>query len=168
VADTEAPSGEKAETAERQRLRSRLVDLLNAYASEANHIGHAFAGRNQLHGPDLHALLAVMHAERAGAPLTPGRLGDTMGLSSGATTAMIDRLERAGHLRRSRESTDRRVVHLRYGETGMALAMAFFTPLAPRTDAVMARFDVAELQVVERFVAGMVQSLTSYRDELRG
>lgn len=152
---------------ERQRLRSRLVDLLNAYSSEANHIGHAFAGRHRLHGPDLHALLAVMHAERAGAPLTPGRLGETMGLSSGATTAMIDRLERDGHLHRVRESSDRRVVHLRYAESGMSLAQAFFTPLAPRTDAVMARFDVTELQVVERFVEGMVAALTDYRDELR-
>jgi len=164
VEETEAPVGE---TTERQRLRTRLVDLLNSYATEANHIGHAFAGRNHLHGPDLHALLAVMHAERAGAPLTPGRLGEAMGLSSGATTAMIDRLERGGHLRRSRESTDRRVVHLRYGDTGMALAQAFFTPLAPRTDAVMAQFDLAELQVVERFVAGMVATLSGYRDELR-
>ncbi|GAA2715100.1 MULTISPECIES: MarR family winged helix-turn-helix transcriptional regulator [Actinoplanes] len=155
------------DTAERQRLRSRLVDLLNAYASEANQIGHAFAGRNHLHGPDLHALLAVMHAERAGTPLTPGRLGEAMGLSSGATTAMIDRLEKGGHLRRSRESTDRRVVHLRYGDAGMALAVAFFTPMAPRTTAVMDQFDVAELQVVERFVQGMVESLTAYRDELR-
>jgi DNA-binding MarR family transcriptional regulator len=164
VEETETLAGE---TAERQRLRSRLVDLLNAYSSEANHIGHAFAGRNNLHGPDLHALLAVMHAERAGAPLTPGRLGEAMGLSSGATTAMIDRLERGGHLRRARESTDRRVVHLRYGESGMSLAMAFFTPLAPRTDAVMEKFDVAELQVVERFVQGMVDALLDYRHELR-
>jgi DNA-binding MarR family transcriptional regulator len=165
VEETKTRAGE---TAERQRLRTRLVDLLNSYASEANHIGHAFAGRHRLHGPDLHALLAVMHAERAGTPLTPGRLGETMGLSSGATTAMIDRLERDGHLRRARESTDRRVVHLHYGESGMALAQAFFTPLAPRTDAVMAGFDVAELQVVERFVQGMVETLLTYREELRG
>ncbi|AEV83447.1 MarR family transcriptional regulator [Actinoplanes sp. SE50] len=163
--DTRAP--DEADKAERQRLRSRLVDLLNSYSSEANHIGHAFAGRHRLHGPDLHALLAVMHAERAGEPLTPGRLGETMGLSSGATTAMIDRLERGGHLRRSRESSDRRVVHLRYAEAGMALAAAFFQPLAPRTDAVMARFDTEELQVVERFVRGMVEALLAYRDELR-
>ncbi|GIF14694.1 MarR family winged helix-turn-helix transcriptional regulator [Actinoplanes teichomyceticus] len=163
--ETEASAGEAVE---RQRLRSRLVDLLNAYSSEANHIGHAFAGRHHMHGTDLHALLAVMHAERAGAPLTPGRLGEAIGLSSGATTALIDRLERGGHLRRIRESADRRVVHLRYGEAGMLLASAFFTPLAPRTDAVMERFDVAELQVVERFVQGMVDALVGYRNELRG
>ncbi|GLY00541.1 MULTISPECIES: MarR family transcriptional regulator [Actinoplanes] len=158
---------EGTETGERQRLRTELVDLLNAYSSEAQHIGHAFAGRHRLHATDMHALLAVMHAERRGEPLTPGRLGEQIGLSSGATTALIDRLERGGHLRRSRESADRRVVHLRYGEAGMALALAFFTPMAPRTDAVMEQFGTDELLVVERFLQGMLGTLVTYRDELR-
>ncbi|HWS33957.1 MAG TPA: MarR family transcriptional regulator, partial [Actinoplanes sp.] len=104
-------------------MRRELVDLLNAYNNEAQHIGHAFASQHRLHATDMHALLAVMQAERRGAPLTPGRLGENIGLTSGATTALIDRLERGGHLRRSRESADRRVVHLRYADAGMALAL---------------------------------------------
>ncbi|MBW6434692.1 MarR family transcriptional regulator [Actinoplanes hulinensis] len=155
------------ETAERQRLRGDLVDLLNTYSSEANHIGHAFAHLHRLNATDLHALLAVMHAERRGAPLTPGKLGEAIGLTSGATTALIDRLERGGHLRRSRESADRRVVHLRYADAGMALALSFFAPLSPRTDEVMARFGVGELQTIEKFLHGMISALISYRDELR-
>ncbi|WP_229069941.1 MarR family winged helix-turn-helix transcriptional regulator [Actinoplanes sp. DH11] len=158
---------EGTEAAERQRLRRALVDLLNAYSSEAQHIGHAFANRNNLHATDMHALLAVMQAERDGAPLTPGRLGEAIGLTSGATTALIDRLERGGHLRRSRESNDRRVVHLRYGDAGMQLAMAFFTPLRPHTDRVMEKFSVEELQAVEKFLDGMTAALVEYRDELR-
>jgi DNA-binding MarR family transcriptional regulator len=156
------------ETAERTRLRRELVDLLNTYSSEAQHIGHAFAGQHRLHATDMHALLAVMHAERRGTPLTPGKLGEAIGLTSGATTALIDRLERGGHLRRSRESADRRVVHLRYADAGMALALSFFAPLAPRTDEVMAQFGVDELQVIEKFLQGMNDALISYRDELRG
>lgn len=148
-------------------MRRELVDLLNAYNTEAQHIGHAFASQHRLHATDMHALLAVMQAERRGAPLTPGTLGESIGLTSGATTALIDRLERAGHLRRSRESADRRVVHLRYADAGMALALQFFTPLAPRTDAVMSEFSVHELVTIEKFLHGMVGSLAAYRDELR-
>jgi DNA-binding MarR family transcriptional regulator len=159
---------EGTETAERQRLRRALVDLLNTYSSEAQHIGHAFANRNHLHATDMHALLAVMHAERHGSPLTPGTLGEAIGLSSGATTALIDRLEKGGHLRRSRESKDRRVVHLRYGDAGMTLAMAFFTPLRPHTDAVMDQFSVEELAAVEKFLTGMASALVAYRGELKG
>nr|GID88484.1 hypothetical protein Ade03nite_74080 [Actinoplanes derwentensis] len=148
-------------------MRRELVDLLNAYSGEAQHIGHAFASQHRLHNTDMHALLAVMQAERRGTPLTPGKLGESIGLTSGATTALIDRLERGGHLRRSRESADRRVVHLRYADAGMALALAFFTPLAPRTDAVMNDFSVGELETIEKFLNGMIGSLVAYRDELR-
>jgi DNA-binding MarR family transcriptional regulator len=109
-----------------------------------------------------------MHAEGAGDPLTPGRLGEQIGLSSGATTAAIDRLERSGHLRRTRESADRRVVHLRYGRPGMVLAAEFFGPLGKRTDDVMAGFTDGELATVRRFLAGMTAAVTAHHHEVRG
>ena len=79
-------------------VRDELVRLLRAYAAEAERLGQVFAERNGMHPTDLQALLAVMQAEAAGAPLTPGRLGEHLGLSSGATTAVVDRLERAEHV----------------------------------------------------------------------
>jgi DNA-binding MarR family transcriptional regulator len=157
----------RARTTERDRLREEIVTLLRSYSVEAQLVGHAFAQRHGLHPTDLQALIAVMHAEGRGEPLTPGRLGEAIGLSSGATTAAIDRLERAGHLRRSRESTDRRVVHLRYGEPGMALAVQFFGPLGRRTDRVMAEFSEAELALVQRFLRGMNEALSEHHTEVR-
>jgi DNA-binding MarR family transcriptional regulator len=157
----------RARKTERDRLREEIVNLLRSYSVEAQHVGHAFAQRHGLHPTDLQALIAVMHAEGRGEPLTPGRLGEAIGLSSGATTAAIDRLERAGHLRRSRESTDRRVVHLRYGEPGMALAVQFFGPLGKRTDQVMADFSDAELALVRRFLSGMQDALSSHHADVR-
>ena len=148
-------------------LRADVVDLLRLYSIEAQHVAHTFAQRNDLHFTDLQALIAVMHAERRGAPLTPGRLGETLGLSSGATTAVIDRLERVGHLRRTRESADRRVVHLRYGEPGMAVAMSFFRPLGARSQAVMDQFSEAELATVRRFLAGMLEAMAEHHREIR-
>jgi DNA-binding MarR family transcriptional regulator len=153
---------------ERERLREEIVELLRTYSLEAQHVGHAFAQRHGLHPTDLQALIAVMHAEGAGDPLTPGRLGEQIGLSSGATTAAIDRLERSGHLRRIRESADRRVVHLRYGRPGMVLATEFFGPLGRRTDDVMAGFTDDELATVRRFLAGMTAAVTAHHHEVRG
>ena len=140
---------------------------MQSYSVEAQHVGHAFAQRHGLHPTDLQALIAVMHAEGNGTPLTPGRLGEAIGLSSGATTAVIDRLERAGHLRRSRESSDRRVVHLRYGEAGKALAVEFFGPLGRRGDEVMAGFSDAELDTVRRFLDGMTAAMAAHHHEMR-
>lgn len=43
-------------------------------------------------------------------PTTAGRLATHTGLTTGATTAVIDRLERAGYVRRVRSAEDRRSV----------------------------------------------------------
>ncbi|GAA2482082.1 MarR family winged helix-turn-helix transcriptional regulator [Winogradskya humida] len=158
----------RARETKRDLLREEIVNLLRSYSVRAQHVGQAFAQRNGLHHTDLQALIAVMHGEGRGDPLTPGRLGEELGLSSGATTAAIDRLERAGHLRRSRESSDRRVVHLRYGEPGMALARTFFGPLGQRTDQVMKDFTDDELATVQRFLAGMDDALRAHHDDVRG
>ncbi|MCM3882509.1 MarR family winged helix-turn-helix transcriptional regulator [Frankia sp. R82] len=43
-------------------------------------------------------------------PLTPGRLAELSGLTTGTVTGVVDRLERAGYARRDRSSDDRRKV----------------------------------------------------------
>jgi DNA-binding MarR family transcriptional regulator len=43
-------------------------------------------------------------------PLTAGKLGELTGLTTGAVTGLIDRLERAGLVRRKRDERDRRKV----------------------------------------------------------
>ncbi|GAA0497854.1 transcriptional regulator [Paractinoplanes deccanensis] len=148
-------------------MQADLVDLLRLYSIEAQHVANSFAHLQGLHHTDLQALAAVMHAERRGDPLTPGRLGQQLGLSSGATTAVIDRLERAGHLRRTRESADRRVVHLRYAEPAMALAREFFEPLGARSHAVMDEFSVEDLSMVRQFLTGMLEAITEHHREVR-
>lgn len=92
---------------------------------EINRLVHSFAHTQGLHATDVQALGAILDADE---PLTPGRLRDHLGLSSGAVTACLDRLERAGHIRRSRDSADRRVVHLHYEPTARAAARSFFMP----------------------------------------
>lgn len=151
----------------RERLVADIVGDLRRYSTDAHHIGHAFAALHGLNATDLQALVAVMDAELVGDPITPGRLGEHLNLSSGSVTALVDRLERAGHLRRDRDATDRRKVLLRYADPGAALAMAFFQPLGRRTDAVTAAFSDDELRVVHRFLRAMVESMREHRDEMR-
>ncbi|MEU8297397.1 MarR family transcriptional regulator [Micromonospora sp. NPDC048909] len=151
----------------RERLVAEITGELRRYSVDAQHIGHAFANLHGLNPTDLQALIAVMDAELVGQPITPGRLGTQLNLSSGSVTALIDRLERAGHIRRDRDTADRRKVFLRYADPGAALAMEFFRPLGRRTDAVMAAFSDDELQVVHRFLGAMVESMREHRDEMR-
>jgi DNA-binding MarR family transcriptional regulator len=147
--------------------REQLVQLLQAYATEADRLGQAFAERHGLHPTDLHALLAVMHADRAGRPLTPGGLGQQLGLSSGATTALVDRLERVGHVHRVRDERDRRRVTLRYGETAATVGEAFFGPLAVRLDEVLDAYSPAELAVARRFLVDTIAAVRAHREAVR-
>lgn len=148
-------------------VRDELVELLHLYSLQAQQVGDAFAQKQGLHPTDLQAMIAVREAESRDNPLTPGRLAEALGLSSGATTAVIDRLERAGHLRRVRESSDRRVVHLRYGESGQALASAFFRPLSARSHEVFSRFTDAELEIAARFLRGMTEAVAAHYESVR-
>ena len=117
-----------------------------------------------MHPTDLQALLAVMQAEAAGVPLTPGRLGEHLGLSSGATTAVVDRLERAEHVRRERDDRDRRRITLHYGAAAAAVGGAFFGPLGARIEHMLAGFTPDELAVVRRFLEQTNAVMRAHRE----
>ena len=151
----------------RGRMVADITNDLRRYSVDAQHIGHAFAGLHGLNATDLYALIAVMEAELVGDPITPGRLGEALNLSSGSVTALVDRLERGGHIRRDRDTADRRKILLHYADRGATLAQSFFGPLGRRTDEVMERFSDDELAVVHRFMAEMVHSMRTHRDEIR-
>ncbi|MEV7327082.1 MarR family transcriptional regulator [Micromonospora sp. NPDC093244] len=151
----------------RAQLVGEITNNLRRYAVDAQQVGHAFANLHGLNPTDLQALIAVMDAEMLGDPITPGRLGEQLNLSSGSVTALIDRLERAGHIRRDRDTADRRKVLLHYADQGAALAMEFFRPLGTRTDTVMDRFSEDELEVVQRFMTAMSESIRTHRDSVR-
>jgi DNA-binding MarR family transcriptional regulator len=68
--------------------------------------GQASAAAAGLHATEWYALSVIDLAGR----LTSGELADRTGLTTGATTRLIDRLERRGHVRRVSDPTDRRKV----------------------------------------------------------
>ncbi len=147
--------------------RRRVVELLQAYADETTRTGQAFAERHGLHRTDVAALLAVARADRAGEPLTAGHLGADLGLSSGATTAAVDRLERLGHVRRRRDDVDRRRVTLHLDEAGDRLGRRWFGPLGGRLDAVLRDYDPDQLALLTGFLERVTATVAEHRSETR-
>ncbi|WTT39677.1 MarR family winged helix-turn-helix transcriptional regulator [Kitasatospora sp. NBC_00085] len=144
-----------------------LGRLLQDLASELHLLGHGFAAASGLHATDVQALLAVMRAApgQDGGPggITPGRLREELALTSGAVTAVLDRLERAGHIRRTRDAADRRQVLVHYLPGAGLMAAEWFAPVARRTEVVRGEFTAAELAAVARFLG----RLTGELEELR-
>ncbi|AQS66154.1 MarR family winged helix-turn-helix transcriptional regulator [Streptomyces pactum] len=141
-----------------------LAAQLRRMNGEINRLVQDFAGTHGLHATDVQALAAILDAQE---PMTPGRLREHLGLTSGAVTACVDRLERAGHVRRVRESADRRVVHLHYVPDARAAARTYFRPLAEAAAATCSRFDESELTVVVRFLTAMNGELRLVRPDDR-
>ncbi|GGV73763.1 MarR family winged helix-turn-helix transcriptional regulator [Streptomyces griseoloalbus] len=133
--------------------------LLRRMNGEFNRIAQEFAQAQGLHLTDVLALIALLDADPADGPMTPGRLRKQLHLTSGAVTACVDRLEKAGHIRRVRALDDRRVVHLHYAEAGRSVARDYFRPLARGTAAARDRFTQDELAVVARFLTEMNEEL---------
>ncbi|MCC3331978.1 MarR family transcriptional regulator [Nocardia abscessus] len=98
-----------AESSTREETLGALREELRRQATQTVVFHSAVAARLGITVTDLSALnLLSMQG-----PLTPGQLADQLGVTrGGAITTVVDRLERAGYVRRSRDSEDRRRVRV--------------------------------------------------------
>lgn len=118
-------------------VADQVIDALRVFAADSADITHHLARWLGVGAGDAEAFGQVLYAQDRGTPLSPGSLSRRIGLSSGATGSLLNRLETAGLLIRSREHRDRRVVTLRITPAVKAQAVHFFQPVADRVDAMM-------------------------------
>lgn len=144
----------------------QFVHLLRGITMEFDLFAAGFANTHRLHPTDLRALIHLLDAARAGTVATPGWLGEQLGLNSASTTGLIDRLEQAGHVRRSRDTRDRRRVLLAVEEQAIALGWSFFGPLVAELVTAMRPFTDAELDTVRRFLRTMTEVVLANRQGL--
>jgi DNA-binding MarR family transcriptional regulator len=83
---------------------------------------------------------------------TPGRLAELTGLSTGAITGVLDRLERAGFVVREADPNDRRRTWVRLTPERMPNMKRIFSPLADGMEKLCAKYSAAELQLILRFM----------------
>jgi DNA-binding MarR family transcriptional regulator len=111
-------------------------------------------------------LLALQYVAYAG-ELTPSQLGARLALSSGGSTALVQRLDRAGCLLRGADPDDRRKVLLRLApEIQKRLADAL-DDLVAELDAVTAELAREERLAVEHFLDRTAELSESYGHRLR-
>ncbi|WP_329611549.1 MarR family transcriptional regulator [Kitasatospora herbaricolor] len=85
---------------------SDASEVYRRYLSAVMLHGHAGAKACELGATDLYALNILQLT----GPMTPGELGTRIGLTTGPTTRLVDRLEQAGYVRRAPDPGDRRKV----------------------------------------------------------
>ena len=92
--------------------------------------------------------------------VTAGRLAELTGLTTGAVTGLIDRLEAAGYARRERDPKDRRRVIVALVPSALAGAMPLFAPM-------LAEMRVAHERYSDEEMAAIVTCLQDAADILR-
>jgi DNA-binding MarR family transcriptional regulator len=104
-------------------------------------------------------------AARAEGPLTAGRIAQLTGLSTGAVTGVIDRLERAGFVRRVRDTEDRRKVLVEILPMDEEKYAPLFASAMVATEKVLTRFSPQERAAIERFQRELIELM---REDILG
>src|SRR3954469_19026444 len=142
-----------------------LLRLLQEFTIEANRYVDAAGERKDMHRTDMNALAVIMRHTARGNVVTPGLLRKELNLSSPATTALIDRLDHAGHVVRERHGTDRRQVQLKMTPKAFQEGGAIFARLAQHMGSAMAGFSAEELDTATRFMTAMIEATVAARTE---
>src|SRR3954451_11434614 len=96
-------------------------------------------------------VLAMLHLAREGA-LTSGQLGALLRLTSGGTTALVQRLERLGYVDRVAHPRDRRSSLVRLSASAEAEVGAVYAPLVDELDTLVAQLSARDRRAVAAFL----------------
>jgi DNA-binding MarR family transcriptional regulator len=135
-----------------RQSKNWLIDELGRQFRLNGNQEHAFdnlaAERLGVNRTDLNCLDII---QRVGS-LTAGELATQSGLTTGAVTAVVDRLERAGYVRRVRDDEDRRRVMVEVTPEFQQLAWEIWGPMKDDWDALMRRHTNDELEFLLGFM----------------
>ena len=81
-----------------------------------------------------------------------GELSEKIGLTGAATTALIDRLEKTGFVRRERSTVDRRQVTVHADSKKLKEVDALYGSQGVRMADLLAKYSAAEFEVITSFL----------------
>jgi DNA-binding MarR family transcriptional regulator len=146
----------------RKETIQNIIDKFRELSTDAVMFHQALADELDLYITD-HKCMDIIH--RFGA-MPAGRLGEMTGLTTGAITGMIDRLEKAGYVRRTNDPKDRRktiVEPIRNRKLERKIEM-IFTPLHERMYRFLSSYSDSELSFL---LDAMTKLIEQTREETK-
>jgi len=140
-----------------------VIRSLRRVNLQGSFFGQRVAIRFGLSESDVEALELLIDTGAA----TAGRLSELMGLTTGAVTRVIDRLEQAGYVRRVPDPTDRRRVIVELVPEKMAAVEATMARFGDKSASEMKRYSDAELAVINDFLTRMADVTRDEANALR-
>src|SRR5579871_5186401 len=99
--------------------------------------------------------------------MTAGRLAELTGLTTGAITGVVDRMEKAGFVRRERDDSDRRKVFIAPVPERLAEIGRFYVLMQRAMQELSDRYTDAELKLLLRFATEAYQSVLEATNQLK-
>jgi DNA-binding MarR family transcriptional regulator len=137
---------------------------IQAFQDATDEMDEAVAGRLGLNRTDLRCLSVVSQA----GPVTPSALADATGLTRAAMTTALDRLERAGYLRRVRSQEDRRSVRVELGKDAAQQVQELYGPIAAEGARMLQKFTAAELSALLKILDTSTKMQRDHARRIRG
>ncbi len=150
----------------RRAFDDRLNRLTRDLSTETILLHQAIADRLGLNPTDHKCLSLLLDA---GEPITAGELAVRTGVTTGAITGIVDRLERARFVRRERDPNDRRRVILEVVmDRVQREVLPLFEPLGKHMSALAASYSRRDLATIIDFLERGLRISREYRLKLRG
>ncbi|MFD7980310.1 MarR family winged helix-turn-helix transcriptional regulator [Streptomyces sp. NPDC059071] len=148
----------------RDALMADMQGEARRYMASYALFNQAVADHLRLHPTDVQCLsLLSLEAE----PVTIGRVAELTGLTTGSATRLVDRLERAGYVRRERDAEDRRRVMVASVPEKMAELGAFWRRLNRTWGELFDAYDDAEIALLTDYMRRTIELSAAQIERLR-
>ncbi len=137
---------------------------VQAFQDATDEVDEAVARRLRLNRTDLRCLSVL---SQAGA-VSASALADAAGLSRGAMTTALDRLEAAGYARRVWDQRDRRTVRVEMTDAAKQEIGVLYGPLAKEGAQLLQKYTTQELEAVLRYLEEGRQLQRAHAQRIRG
>jgi DNA-binding MarR family transcriptional regulator len=147
----------------RAALMEELEHAVRRSSAQGVIFGQTVANRAGISGSDLECLDFLNLEGR----VTAGRLAEVTGLTTGAITGVVDRLEQAGLVRRERDESDRRKVFIAAIPENVAKIGRFYEHMQRAMLKLWETYSDAELRLLLRFATQGYETMLAATEELK-
>jgi DNA-binding MarR family transcriptional regulator len=155
---------EEAAEGRREAVIAEGGQAFRAYQTSNDNFDQAIADYLGMNRTDMRCIDLI---DQAGG-MTAGELAKAAGLTSGAVTAVVDRLEKAGMAKRVADPTDRRRVRIEVTPTLWELTGPLLMPFIEESQAILDDYTTEELERFAEFLRRVVEVQARHTDRVRG
>ena len=151
----------------RTKARGALLEELETAMRKSSAQGTLFAQAVAEHAGISSSDMDCMDFLNMEGRMTAGRLAELTGLTTGAITGVVDRMEKAGFVRRERDDSDRRKVFIAPVPERLAEIGRFYELLQRAMQKQSDAYTDAELKLLLRYVSESYRSILEATNQLK-